>query len=121
MLVSSDRKSKQLLATGERKSITTDRVILVLGSAKEIATVREIFRMFTAERMSLRAISIELNNRKVPSPMNANWTHSVVRTLVHTRSTLGATCSIKQHLPLEVPRFADPEKSGSFALALTKA
>ena len=82
MLISEDRKPKQLLATGERKSIATDRVILVPGPQEEIDLVREIFRLFTVEGWSLKGIARELNRRKVPSARNATWTHSVIRTLV---------------------------------------
>jgi DNA invertase Pin-like site-specific DNA recombinase len=110
MLVSPDRKPKQLLAAGERKSITTDRVILVPGPAKEIALVREIFRMFTVERMSLRAISIELNNRKVPSPMNANWTHTVVRTLVAHPKYIGCNVFNQTTSPLGSAEIRRPRK-----------
>ncbi len=35
-----------LLRPGERKSLQTDRVILVLGPADEIATVDRIYRLF---------------------------------------------------------------------------
>jgi len=37
--------------------------------------------MFTAEKMSLKAIARDLNRRGVASPNNANWTHSMVRTV----------------------------------------
>ena len=110
MLVSADRTPKQLLATGERKSLTTDRVVLVPGPAEEIAVVREIFRMFTVKRMSLRAISIELNNRKVPSPMNANWTHSVVQTLVSHPKYVGCNVFNQTTSPLGSAEIRRPRK-----------
>jgi DNA invertase Pin-like site-specific DNA recombinase len=110
MLVSPDRTPKQLLATGERKSITTDRVVLVPGPAEEIAVVREVFRMFTVKRMSLRAISIELNNRKVPSPMNANWTHSVVQTLVSHPKYVGCNVFNQTTSPLGSTEIRRPRK-----------
>src|SRR5712691_2913346 len=39
MLVSADRQAKQQLAGGERKNITTDRVILVPGPSEEVEVV----------------------------------------------------------------------------------
>jgi DNA invertase Pin-like site-specific DNA recombinase len=82
MLVSSDRTPKQPLDTGERKSIATDRVVLVPGPVNEIELVREIYRLYTIERWSLKAIAGELNRRKVRSARNATWTRSVVRTIL---------------------------------------
>jgi len=82
LLVSENRTPKQLLAHGERKSIATDRVILVPGPAREIEEVRGIFRKFTVDRLSLKAIAHDLNQRGVPSVQNRHWTHSVVASLL---------------------------------------
>lgn len=82
MLVGPDRKVKQMLSHGERKSIVTDRVVLVPGPAQEIEQVQEIYRMFTSRRMDLKAIASDLNRRGIPSAKNARWTHSVVATIL---------------------------------------
>ncbi|MGA8234994.1 MAG: recombinase family protein, partial [Candidatus Sulfotelmatobacter sp.] len=54
MLVSARGMRKQELGTGERKSLTTDRVILVLGPAREVKVVKDIYRMLVSEKLSLR-------------------------------------------------------------------
>ncbi len=82
LLVSANGTPKQLLADGELKSIATDRVILVPGPASEIEEVRQMFRKFTVDRMSLKAITRDLNQRGVPSVKNRQWTHSVVASLL---------------------------------------
>jgi DNA invertase Pin-like site-specific DNA recombinase len=82
LLVSENRTPKQVLAHGEMKSISTDRVILVPGPAGEIEEVREIFRKFTVDRLSFKAIARDLNLRGVPSIQNKRWTHSVVANLL---------------------------------------
>ena len=82
LLVSENRIPKQLLAHGEMKSISTDRVILVPGPACEIEEVREMFRKFTHDGMSFHAIARDLNQRGVPSIKNSRWTHSVVASLI---------------------------------------
>jgi DNA invertase Pin-like site-specific DNA recombinase len=82
MLVSPDGKIKQSLAKGERKSITTDRVILVPGPIHEVEQVQDIFRLFTTKKMGARAIALDLNRRGIPSPKNAQWTHSVVASIL---------------------------------------
>ena len=45
LMVSADGQRKQLLKHGEHKSLTTDRVVLVLGPCVEVERVREIFSM----------------------------------------------------------------------------
>lgn len=82
LLVSPNRTPKQLLEDGELKSIATDRVVLVPGPASEIEEVREMFRKFTIDRLSLKAIARDLNQRGVPSIKNKQWTHSVVASLI---------------------------------------
>jgi DNA invertase Pin-like site-specific DNA recombinase len=82
LLVSQNRTPKQILAKGEMKSIATDRVILVPGPAYEIEEVREIFRKFSTDRLSLKAIARDLNQRGVLSIKNRRWTHSVVASLL---------------------------------------
>jgi DNA invertase Pin-like site-specific DNA recombinase len=89
LLVSPEGKSKQLLADGERKSITTDRVILVPGPAREVEQVREIFRLFTVEKLGLEAIAQDLNRRGIPSPQNRRWTHGVVTRILSHRKYVG--------------------------------
>ena len=82
LLVSENRTPKQLLAHGEMKSISTDRVVLVPGPACEIEEVREMFRKFTLDGMSFKAIARDLNWRGVPSIKNKQWTHGVVASLI---------------------------------------
>ena len=90
MLVSPDRQHKHLLFHGERKSIATDRVVLVPGPAQQIEQVQQIYNMFTVQRMSLKAIARELNRRGIASPKNATWTHSVVRTVLSHPRYIGS-------------------------------
>jgi len=75
LLVSADGKPKQLLAGGERKSIASDRVILVPGPAEEIRCVREIYRMFLTKRMTFVDITKELNHRGIKYLGGSEWPH----------------------------------------------
>jgi hypothetical protein len=78
MLVSSDGQRKQVLASGERKSIATDRVILVPGPEQEVKVVGDIYQMLISENLPIYAIARELNRRGVPCQGGARWTHSTV-------------------------------------------
>jgi len=89
LLVSPEGKPKQLLANGERKSVATDRVILVPGLASEVEQVQDIFRLFTIEKLGLNAIARNLNRRRIPSPQNRRWTHSVVASILSNPKYVG--------------------------------
>ena len=109
LLVSENRTPKQVLAHGEMKSISTDRVILVPGPACEVEEVREIFRKFTADGMSFKAIARDLNQRGVPSIKNKRWTHSVVASLLSHPKYVGCnvfnrTTTRLGSAPVAVPR-----------------
>jgi DNA invertase Pin-like site-specific DNA recombinase len=78
MLVSTDRQPKQGLATGERKSIATDRVILVPGPTHEVQVVRDIYRMLISDRFSIYRIACELNRRGIPYTGDSKWDYQAV-------------------------------------------
>jgi DNA invertase Pin-like site-specific DNA recombinase len=86
MLVSPDGAHKQQLSPGERKSIATDRVILVPGPTEEVLCVREIFRMFTKDGKSFVDIADELERRKVVFLPGKKWNdYAVRRILTHPK------------------------------------
>jgi DNA invertase Pin-like site-specific DNA recombinase len=62
LLVSGDRLPKRILEFGERKGVT-GRVVLIPGAAKDVARVREMYRMKISERKTAGAIARELNRR----------------------------------------------------------
>jgi DNA invertase Pin-like site-specific DNA recombinase len=78
MLISADRSPKQRLAHGERKSIATDRVILVPGPADEVQVVRDIYRMLISEKRTVHTIAQELNRRGVEYNGDSKWDYQAV-------------------------------------------
>lgn len=78
MLVSSEGQAKQVLRSGERKSIATDRVILVPGTAHEVQVVRDIYRMLISEGMTIHSIARALNRAGVGYQEDSRWTHHTV-------------------------------------------
>jgi DNA invertase Pin-like site-specific DNA recombinase len=78
MLVSARGELKLQLAQGERKSISTDRVILVPGPVEEVECVREIYRMLIEQERTVYGISRELNRRKIKYLGDSKWDHSAV-------------------------------------------
>jgi DNA invertase Pin-like site-specific DNA recombinase len=82
LLVSADRTPKQVLVEGERKSITTDRIILVPGPPEEVRLVREIYRMFIQKHMTFSAIARELNRRNVAYIQGSQWNLMAVQKIL---------------------------------------
>jgi DNA invertase Pin-like site-specific DNA recombinase len=78
MLVSMDRRPKQELAFCERKSLASDRVILVPGPDREVQVVRDIYRMLISEGLSIYAIARGLNQQGIKYQSGARWTHHTV-------------------------------------------
>lgn len=78
MLVTPDRRYKQLLAKGERKSIAGDRVILVPGPDEEVKVIREIYRLLVFDGLSVYAIASELNKNRVEYVMGSKWDYQAV-------------------------------------------
>ncbi len=82
MLVSSTGVPKQELALRERKSIATDRVILVPGPAHEVQTIKEIYRMLISEKRSICGIARKLNAAGIPRVGDSKWDHYAVRAIL---------------------------------------
>ncbi|MCU1300297.1 MAG: recombinase family protein [Candidatus Sulfotelmatobacter sp.] len=78
MLISAEGTRKQFLTSGERKSIATDRVILVPGPAHEVQIVRDIYRMLVSERLSVYAIAGKLNRGGVVYLGDTRWNYQAV-------------------------------------------
>lgn len=78
MLLDVHGKPKQPLADGERKSLTTERVILVPGPANEVRIVQRIFREYADEKRSLTRIANRLNEEAVPFVQGGKWTITTV-------------------------------------------
>ena len=78
MLVDPDKKPKQILEFGERKSIATDRVILVPGPSPEVQCVRDIFRMLISGKRTVYAIARELNRKGIEYIDHGTWDYQAV-------------------------------------------
>jgi DNA invertase Pin-like site-specific DNA recombinase len=119
LLISSDRQPKQQLQSGERKSIATDRVILVPGPAHEVQCVREIYRMLVSENLSVYAIARELNEKGIQFVGDSGWDYAAVfAVLTHPKYTgchvFGRTSSRLYTPVVKLPQSAWVLTPGSF-------
>lgn len=80
---------KQILERGERKSIQTDRVILVPGPDHEVEIVRWVYTTFLNKELDERGIADALNARGIRTDMDRPWTRESVRTLLTSEKYIG--------------------------------
>jgi len=80
LMVSAEGKPKQVLKPGERKSLTTDRVVLIPGPPQELQGVKAIFEMAAAGN-GPSVIARELNRRGITHG-GRPWLHQSVKAIV---------------------------------------
>jgi DNA invertase Pin-like site-specific DNA recombinase len=88
-LINRDGNIKQILERGERKSIQSDRIVLVPGPAEEVATVRDIFNLYTVNRLSATGIARLLNERGIPTDRGLRWTNTGIQELLTNPKYVG--------------------------------
>jgi DNA invertase Pin-like site-specific DNA recombinase len=88
-LVAQSGSSKGELGRCERKSIATDRIILVPGPDQEVAVVRDIYRDFVNEGRSERDIAAPLNARGILSDLGRPWTRGTIHEILINEKYIG--------------------------------
>ena len=82
---------KQVLEVGQRKAITTDRIILVHGPASEVTIVQDVYSKFVDSKLSLQAIARQLNDRCVLNAEGRKWTGVAVKELLSNEKYVGTS------------------------------
>lgn len=82
LLLSSDGTPKQLLGTGERKSLVSERVRLVRGPRAEIRCIRRIYEMFIQQHMNYSQIARELTHKRIPYIEGSKWGMRAVKEIL---------------------------------------
>jgi DNA invertase Pin-like site-specific DNA recombinase len=109
MLVSAKGEAKLQLAQGERKSIATDRVVLVPGPIEEVECVRDIYRMFVDEKRTVYSIARELNRRKVKFVGDSEWDYTAVYNVLSHPKYAGCNSFGRTSQKLGTPSVRMPE------------
>lgn len=110
LLISPSRQAKQELADGERKSIATDRVILIPGPLQEVQVVRDIYRLFISGEWSLQAIASELNRKGIAhNGKSRTWDHYAVFSILTRPKYCGCNVYCRTSSRLYTPKLRLPE------------
>jgi DNA invertase Pin-like site-specific DNA recombinase len=89
MAISADKLRTQLLADGERKSISSDRIVLVPGPPEEVSAVRTIFGLAACNHGGYQSIADELNHRHIPYIEGRPWKSYAIEHILKNRKYCG--------------------------------
>lgn len=89
MLLDEHRLAKGQLRRGEKKSLQTDRVILVPGPDDEIAVIRQIYRSFLEEGKTERLIAEDLNAVGLENDYGKPWTRGAIHQVLTNEKYIG--------------------------------
>lgn len=108
-LLDSQGRPKQILADGERKSVTNERVVLVPGTPEEVAVVQRIFQEFVNDHRSLRSIADRLNRDGIPFLGGRRWcAGTIIRVLTRSQyagtQVWGRTAAFLSSPAIQLPR-----------------
>jgi DNA invertase Pin-like site-specific DNA recombinase len=88
LLLDSNHQPKTILRDGERKSLTTERVIYTPGPDDEVMIVRQIYSMFLEHDLKVGTIARLLNEQGLRYGAFGPWNHSSVSAiLTHPKYT----------------------------------
>ncbi|OEZ31479.1 recombinase family protein [Variovorax boronicumulans] len=107
-LIDEQHNVKGLLPRGERKSIQTDRVVLVPGPPEEIALVHRIYRLFLQESMSERLIASVLNREGSTSDAGIQWTRGTIHQILTNEKYIGHNVYNRSSFKLKVQHVRNP-------------
>ncbi|MCV9910385.1 recombinase family protein [Brucella sp. HL-2] len=89
MMIDEHGTEKDELKPGQRKSLQTDRVILIPGPKAEIDIVNRIFRSFVDDGLSERQIAESLNAEGILSDRARPWTLGTIRQILTNEKYIG--------------------------------
>ena len=78
-ILDEDGNVTRVLAKGDKLSkFTSEGTKLMLSSPERVELVRRMFDMYINGALGFKQIAARLNNEKVPSPRNGNWSASMM-------------------------------------------
>jgi DNA invertase Pin-like site-specific DNA recombinase len=101
---------KNTLEYGQRKSLQTDRIVLVHGPAIEVETVRRIFRSFVHERKAEGTIARELNADNLPTTFGKRWEPETITRFLENERYLGHILFNRTSFKLSQTRVTNPSE-----------
>jgi DNA invertase Pin-like site-specific DNA recombinase len=111
LAISENGARRQLLERGERKSVHTDRIILVPGPPDEVATVRRIFALYVRARLGPKRIARRLAMEGAPTGVLPHWYGGAIDNILTNEKYVGVSVFGKQTCRLRGRRIANPRET----------
>ncbi len=108
VLIDENKNPKGELARGDRKSLQTDRVVLVLGPEDEQEVVRRMYRLFVEEGRSEREIAEHLSAEGLSTDLGRPWTRATVHEVLTNEKYIGNNVFNKVSFKLKQHRVVNP-------------
>ncbi|BES85376.1 recombinase family protein [Pectobacterium araliae] len=108
-LIDEEHTPKEILLFGRRKSIQTDRVILIPGPKNERRIVNEIYDMFIFKNMPEFIIASILNERGVKAENGTIWSRSKIHQILTNEKYIGHNVYNKTSYKLKKKFIKNPE------------
>ncbi|MEJ9602213.1 recombinase family protein [Escherichia coli] len=89
LLVDENGIAKEILGFRKRKSIQTDRVILIPGPKNEIKIVNSIYELFIDDNMPEFIIAERLNEQNIPAENGTLWTRAKIHQILTNEKYIG--------------------------------
>jgi hypothetical protein len=110
-LIDQNMVFKQVLRPGDRKSLQTDRVILVPGPDAEVKVVRNIYQLFTREKRIESDIAQLLNAKRIPWMDGRPWNRRVIREILTNPKYIGSSVYNRKSFKLQKTKVYNPPES----------
>jgi DNA invertase Pin-like site-specific DNA recombinase len=111
LLIDEERNPKGELGRGDRKSLQTDRVVLIPGPPEEIEHVQNIYSMFVEEGKSEREIALSLNQRGILSDLGRPWTRASIHQILTNEKYIGNNIFNRVSYKLKKRRVVNPRET----------
>jgi hypothetical protein len=110
VLIDEHRNAKSELGRGDRKSLQTDRVVLVPGPPEEVDVVCRMYRMFAEDGRSERDIAVALNAEGLRTDLGRPWTRATVHQVLTNEKYIGNNVYNKVSFKLKKRRVVNPRE-----------
>lgn len=107
-LIDEQRNVKGILSRGEKKSIQTDRVVLVPGPPAEVELVHRIYRLFLDEGMPERVIASALNREGLMNDVGKPWTRGTIHQILTNEKYIGNNVYNRSSFKLKIEHVRNP-------------
>lgn len=107
-LIDKNAEPKGQLGRGDRKSLQTDRVILVPGPEHEIQLIREIYERFAESGETETQIAASLNLRGIMSDFDRAWTRATIHQILTNPKYVGTNVYNRHSFKLKLKRICNP-------------